>query len=319
MIWKDVYTPQEEWCYLRVETSVSTAKRFFWVESGNNARFKLYNGDTPLLWGTICKGYYGCWVLHNDAEWALEDMPIKPIRSDVLNTAENQDFFPFWSRYFAKELNNPEHPFFTEGIWQLYRGFKSETERNKYKEVKNPEVLVNQISYIDWGLSGNGNVLIPLKMFPDTESGRVKWYRKLVRAGICPPILVLYLNCLDGFVVLDGHCRLAAFNAEGKTPQIISLYNIREQEIITDENVQQNILKSIEARNHNPQKKPLATEQINALLISVFDNTPFNQAFTRSVARHNYAAIWEAEVIAQGAVLHIDPLKINNMINREEE
>ncbi|MEZ5003333.1 MAG: hypothetical protein R2730_09905 [Chitinophagales bacterium] len=60
--------------------------------------------------------------------------------------------------------------------------------------------------WIEWYIGRCGSI-VALKNEPNEGNGRVKWFRKLVLEETCPRIS-LVLSCIDGYVLLDGHCRL---------------------------------------------------------------------------------------------------------------
>ncbi|MEV0901709.1 ParB/Srx family N-terminal domain-containing protein [Actinoplanes sp. NPDC049802] len=68
---------------------------------------------------------------------------------------------------------------------------------------------------LDWCDGWNG--VVPLRPLPSPDDGRVKSYRKLARAGVLPPLLLWWASNLDGYLLVDGHSRLAAARAEGSS------------------------------------------------------------------------------------------------------
>ncbi|GAA2433762.1 hypothetical protein GCM10010191_55010 [Actinomadura vinacea] len=75
--------------------------------------------------------------------------------------------------------------------------------------------------YLDWLEGWQG--IVPLRPLPDPGEGRVKAHRKLVRDGLLPPLLLWWVSGLDGWVLLDGHARLAAALAEDQIPPSLAL------------------------------------------------------------------------------------------------
>jgi hypothetical protein len=76
-------------------------------------------------------------------------------------------------------------------------------------------------AYLDWLKGWNG--VVTLRPVPAADEGRVKAYRKLARAGILPPLLLWKVSPLDGWLLLDGHARLAAAQAEDVRPPVVVL------------------------------------------------------------------------------------------------
>ncbi|MFD5767755.1 hypothetical protein ACFWIN_18270 [Streptomyces sp. NPDC127049] len=77
--------------------------------------------------------------------------------------------------------------------------------------------------YLGWHLHNCGWEFLPLRPLPPADDGRVKAYRKQVREGTLPPVLVWWVSGFDSFVILDGHARLAAAIAESADPPLLEL------------------------------------------------------------------------------------------------
>jgi hypothetical protein len=59
---------------------------------------------------------------------------------------------------------------------------------------------------------------------PDPGDSRVKAYRKQIREGTLPPVLLWWVSGLDCHLILDGHARLAAAIAESVEPPLLQLH-----------------------------------------------------------------------------------------------
>ncbi len=319
MIWKDIINDTNLWMGLRIEIN-EAASSTFQLESGINCRFKLYNNEQPILWGTFGSDYWGVWVLINKNNWELDDMPIPPINSSLIEDSKKADYYKFWSRIFAKELGNSKTPSLSNGLWTITIGssMKNRTE--------NTSELINDIDnafdnanprWVEWDIGRCGS-LVALKDEPDQESGRIKWFRKLVRENACPPILVWFLGCIDGYVILDGHARLKAFQLEDAAVQFLVLNAVREEEIIRDPKIQESILLGIEKRQNHPVKPKMSVEEVNKLLLSAFDTRPYCRPITNAKARSNYEEKWTAEIREFGTNQNLDSVDIEDMIDRLE-
>ena len=82
--------------------------------------------------------------------------------------------------------------------------------------------IVGSEDEIDWGLGGN-NMVLPLRPLSDPESGRVKAWRKLIPDGLLPPVLTWNITALCSSLILDGHDRMVAALAEGRSPVFLDL------------------------------------------------------------------------------------------------
>ncbi|MCH2193266.1 hypothetical protein [Kordia sp.] len=320
MIWKDITNDAELWTGLRIEVD-NKISGILQLESGVNCRFKLLNKDIPILWGTFGKEYWGVWLLQNKVDWELEDMPIKPINSETIEASKNADYYKFWSRFFAKSLGDEKQPILSDGLWTLTIGASPEN-KEKNTSIKVGDIAkafdVENPRWITWDI-GRNDSLVALKNEPNEKNGRVKWFRKLVKQGSCPPILVWYLSCIGGYVVLDGHCRLKAFQIESVPVKFLVLDSIVEQEIKKDPKVQQNILLAIEKTQKNQVKRKINVEEINKVLIRAFDNRPYCHPITNAKARHNFEEKWTTEVRDMGISLNLNSDDIEIMIKRIEE
>ncbi|MBL3655878.1 hypothetical protein [Fulvivirga sediminis] len=316
MIWKDITNNSEVWMGLKLELNENSNSNSL-LESGHNCRFKLCIKSHPVLWGTLGKQYWGVWVLINPVRWESTDMPVAPINSATIEKSRNEDYYRFWSRFFAKQLGNKKAPYLSKGLWTITIG-------SSYKSRSlNTSVIIYDIDnayssenprWIGWeGESGN---IIALKNEPYTESGRVKWYRKLIRENCCPPVLVWYLTCLSAYIIIDGHDRLKAFQSESSPTKFLVLSSIREEQINKDPKVQQNILFGIQQRQKRQTKSKMTVDEINKLLISAFDTRPYCYSITRAKARANFDKKWISEVKALAN--NLNSSNIQDMIDRIE-
>jgi hypothetical protein len=80
----------------------------------------------------------------------------------------------------------------------------------------------------DWSVFLRGTVL-PLRAPSAEDDGRVKSWRKRARDGTLPPALLLYVDILAKWLVLDGHDRLHAALLEGVEPPLLGLWPYVEE------------------------------------------------------------------------------------------
>lgn len=233
-------------------------------------------------------------------------MPVPPIQSsDVEESIEHCGFDrdSFWAKFFAKALSQ-------SAMSPLYQGKWSLTNKNQYIETsphdlpaENPSVE-NRVGfyqtrplYLDWGSAGNYAVMA-LKSMPDAQNGRVKWWRKKVKEGNCPPVLIWFITCLQAYVVLDGHARLRAFQLERQKPDYMVLKSVNEIESEPDLERAKMVQQSLVERQLPSWKKPLSVDDINKILIKVYDNRPFVNHTTKSLAIPDFEPLWLKEVKA---------------------
>ncbi|MBC9713794.1 hypothetical protein H9Y04_14580 [Streptomyces sp. TRM66268-LWL] len=78
--------------------------------------------------------------------------------------------------------------------------------------------------YLDWYFHNGAWTVLPLRALPEADDARVKAYRKQVRDGTLPPVLLWWVSGLDCHLILDGHARLAAAVAENAEPPLLVLH-----------------------------------------------------------------------------------------------
>lgn len=298
--WKDKYDDLENWSHLEFSVQNSPAPNLK-LQSGNNQKFKLLKNEETVFWGRVDPEWYGVHFLRNNNNWDKEDMIIPPISSADVEKIGSSSNLRAWSRFFVEKLKNSSYSPLQDGKWRLNKcGFDNAFISNRHYHIWLVQDIheafsANKPEYIDWGISGSDRI-IALKEEPDNDSGRVKWFKKLATQKKCPPILVWYLNCLDAYIILDGHCRLKA-NIETDThPEILVLNSFFEIPVEQNERRQQAILNQLESRQKDPTKKKIPVDHINKLLLEAFDDRPLNRVFTKSKASDDLENIWNEEV-----------------------
>ncbi|MDO5972662.1 hypothetical protein [Flavivirga jejuensis] len=319
MFWKDIINDSDLWTGLRFKIGKGISGKYQ-IESGNNCRFKLISEENPILWGTFGSDYYGVWILNNKTDWDLKEMPVNPISSSIIEKSKNADYYKFWSRYFVEDLCNKNKSILSSGIWTITIGssFKNRLDNTSefINDIENTFDKENP-RWIEWDIGRCGSI-VALKDEPIEKNGRVKWFRKLVREDSCPPVLVWFLSCIDGYIILDGHSRLKAFQLESVPIKFLVLNSIVEEEIKRDPKVQANVLLGLQKRENNKRKRKMDIEEVNKLLISVFDTRPYYRPITNAKAKSGYESKWTSEVREFGVKQKLNSEDIEDMIERIE-
>lgn len=316
MIIKDITGNKNQWKGLRMEVRENLSSKFL-LESGLNTRFKLSYEGVPLFWGTFGEDYWGVWLLINKFDWEVSQMPIPPINSPTIEKSKNANYHLFWTRFFAEQL---EKTVLSTGLWTLTIGAEKQNKNAQVSEIINDidETFIEENPrWVEWDI-GRWSSIVALKNEPDTANGRVKWFRKLVRESVCPPVLVWYLRVIDGYIILDGHNRLKAFQLEDKPIEFLVLNNVLEETIETDEKIREKILFSLQKRQENAFKTQLSTEETNAILLSAYDKSTYFKAITKATAKPNFEAKWMAEIKDFGEKQNLKSEDIEMMIDRTE-
>lgn len=319
MNWKDIINDSDKWTGLRVEVDKDSPSKFY-LESGANCRFKLYNDKKTVFWGTFGSDYWGVWILNNKTDWDISEMPVIPITSQIVETSKSTDYYKFWSRFFIKQLSGDKCCILRKGLWTLTVGSSCEKRKPNVSEYIND--VDNAFDkenprWVEWDIGRCGSI-VALKEEPGEDSGRVKWFRKLVREDSCPPVLVWFLNCIDGYVILDGHSRLKAFQLESVPAKFLVLNQVKETEVKCDPKRQRSVLLAVESRQNHPVKPKMSVEQVNELLISAFDTRPYCSPVTKAKATRDYDEKWTSEVKEFGLKTNLDTENLKDMIDREE-
>jgi hypothetical protein len=90
------------------------------------------------------------------------------------------------------------------------------------------------ISWLPQGIpSDRVRDVLPLRRLPPVDAGRVKSYRRQLREGILPPVLLWWVSGLDTLLVVDGHDRIAAALAEGTVPEVLVLSAAQDPGLIS--------------------------------------------------------------------------------------
>ena len=323
--WKDINSELNNWSHLEIEIEGAT-KPAIRIVAGSDLKFKIQHNAIPLAWGRIASDYYGCWYLRNQFEWNKDEAPIAPITSsDVERSLEyqsEQERLKYWSIFFLDSLSKSSSSILYNGIWELsvaqhYENINPSLNSKNWKIFNPEEVFYPQRPvWIDWDF-GNDLRLLSLKSQPSEDNGRMKWWRKKVREGACPPILAWFISSLDSLVIIDGHCRMRAYELESSKPTVLVLNAIQKIEVKTDKAKQESIIRGLENREIHPLKKDIPVDQINRLLIDAFDDRPYNRPITISIAKTDFAREWLDEMLKFKNDSEIDQEELEGMIAGE--
>lgn len=198
------------------------------LESGPSRFVRLALGGETLAWARTMPQLGG-------VAWARVASP----RLDVVPPITSRDARSVgsWSAWLAETLSRSPHSPLTRGAWALGplapRGDALVPPEHALAApcrcVGSREALaLPRALVLRWTSSFAGaGTLLPLRDPSPAGAARVKAWRKHARDGTLPPLLVLWLSAIDGYVLLDGHDRLAAARAEGLVPRAISVHALR--------------------------------------------------------------------------------------------
>lgn len=327
MYWKDIESDKGRWVGLQIkcgEREPGLRKAALRVESGADGWLRLVQdcvgSDEPRvrLWARQETGFDGVHLLRSDAAMA------SPVPASVLDSATLQRHAALepglrmasWSRVFAKALADASTSFLHSGDWVLLGAHEAGKDWQfetgplqgmapyRYRWIENLRDALRQdpLTYLDWWRPRRE--VLSLRALTDADEGRIDWWRKKSREGVLPPVLLWYLSCLEAYVIVDGHARLQAALLEDRAPELLVAHSVYEQANERDPHEQQRILETVarhaqELELRLPGRRPIATDSLNDLLISAFDDRPLVFAQTYGWATRRSEAQWLGEVEAR--------------------
>lgn len=107
---------------------------------------------------------------------------------------------------------------------------------------------------------------LPLRPWPTLEEGRVKAFRKQARAGILAPVVLYWHSALCTGIVLDGHARLVAAEAEEQHAPILYVTHVKARRSPHRTAEPERVVAALEhiAVGNDPRAAMLALEVMNA-------------------------------------------------------
>ncbi|MFF9342596.1 hypothetical protein ACF1CG_22975 [Streptomyces sp. NPDC014773] len=188
---------------------------------GAGRRLLLAQLSRPVLLAVVDEHLDGVGFRRTDAYRSF----VPPPRADAARALAGSP--ERWAHRFARYLGDaPDGPLH-DGRWLLTPGHRL----LRWRDPAVPHaaywesMLVegHPDGYLDWFDHAGSWEVLPLRPMPGPEDGRVKAYRKQVREGTLPPVLLWWVSGLDCHLVLDGHARLAAAIAESAEPPLLEL------------------------------------------------------------------------------------------------
>lgn len=300
--WNDVIDHKDKWSHLQIEVKKSPAPSLYFLVGGNR-RMILKQNNQSVFWAAIEDRCYGVWVARNFTNTKKSHF-FPSIPSHIIQQASslsNDEKSQFWSRYFIKNISKAEFSFLYPGTWRISQAkLEWEYQESKVYEkwvINETKIAFEQppLVHLDWGISGNGN-LVALKPKSPKDSDRVKWWRKCIQAGNCPPVLAWFITSLDAFIIIDGHDRLQAHLLENKLPEIYVIHSLKEYFFSQSSFRQEKIIKGLEIREKDPFKRQLTIEEKNTILLKAFENGPYQDPYTAGTAKHGFEEQWLKEI-----------------------
>lgn len=175
------------------------------IEVAGPNRFWIWQETRPVLLAKVARWKYGVHYLRLSGYLPV----LPPITAALARTA------PAWPHRYASWLTIAPGPLHA-GWWSL-KPWRPPGPESVWRN----ELAVDSVGYLDW--CAGWNAVVPMHPLPAADHARVKAYRKLAREGVLPPLLLWWVSGLDGWLLLDGHARLASALAEGLLPPMLEL------------------------------------------------------------------------------------------------
>ncbi|MDX3381075.1 hypothetical protein PV682_06365 [Streptomyces niveiscabiei] len=192
---------------------------------------------------------------------------------------------PNWPHQYARWLedspNTPLHP----SRWHLH----ARTAFPPYVWRAPDLVRTWPAAHLDWSARG-WHGIVPLRPLSPPNAPRVKAYRKRVREGALPPVLLWWVTAFDGWLLLDGHDRAVAALEEGGTPPCVVLVRVPDEE-----DWRRDAAEMTESHGRENQGDLTPRPHRDAHLAHALAALPYDVARTRSWPLPGGAAAWDRE------------------------
>lgn len=277
-------------------------------------RLRLTSGGQPLLWVHIDSYWDECGFLRGTSSmlWGLPPVTAAELR-DIGHEPGTDRWWEAWTWRLGRMLTEAPHPLLYAGRWCL-RPVQAIDAR---KASRYP------VSPMEWGFGENPapphsiegcsrfetfwtegwgyeevhmGAVLPLRAPSPEDDGRVKSWRKRARDGTLPPALLLYVDLLGKWLVLDGHDRLHAALLEGVAPPLLGLWPVIEAVNPSSTVTQEGALLAAEF-SLRAGETPERVDRVNRMLVHSFAGGR-RGTVTRAWPIRGGLEAWRAEVLA---------------------
>jgi hypothetical protein len=277
-------------------------------------RLRLTSAGQPLLWARIDSYWDQCALLRGSAPapWGLPPLSAAEVR-DVAHTSGTERWWEAWAWRFGRALVESPQPVLHSGRWCLRPvGAVTAQRANRYavspmewafgQPPESPQSLEGVLRFETFWSEGWGweevkcGRVLPLRAPSPESDGRVKSWRKRARDGTLPPALLLYVDLLSKWLVLDGHDRLHAALLEGVAPPLLGLWPVVEAAVPERAQREAGALMAAEF-NLRAVSTPQVIDRVNRMLVHSFSRGR-RGTVTRAWPLRGGGEAWRAEVLA---------------------
>jgi hypothetical protein len=215
-----------------------------YLEAAPRYRLRLMSGGQPLLWFRIEDYWDQSGFLRGTAPgpWRLPSLSAPEVRA-VAHTPGTPAWWEAWARRTGRALVEAPATVLHAGRWCLRplraipadaasRHAVSTLEWSFGQPPAPPQSLDAVLDFTPFWKERwwqevpkqKRGAVLPLRAPSVEDDGRIKSWRKRARDGTLPPALLLYVDLLAKWLVLDGHDRVHAALLEGVEPPLLGLW-----------------------------------------------------------------------------------------------
>ncbi|MET8837471.1 hypothetical protein ABZV78_26660 [Micromonospora sp. NPDC004540] len=206
---------------LEVDTPVRPGLR---VEVAGARRFLIRQADRVVLLARQHPRHHGVHYVRTGAYRS----PVPPISAAearrVGDASGEGDRAARWAHRFAGWLAEAEDGPLHRGPWTLTPGMPHWAVPSHWPRLPVVDPDRGHITWFGYGHPvEDQRDILPLRRLAAPDSARVRSWRRRVRDGTLPPVLLWWVSGLQTLLVLDGHDRIVAALAEGSRPAVLVL------------------------------------------------------------------------------------------------
>jgi hypothetical protein len=286
------------------------------LEAAPGYRLRLVSGGQPLLWVRIADYWDQCVLARGTPHtpWRLPSLSAPEVRT-VTDAPGTPPWWEAWAWKLARVLVEAPASMLHTGRWCLRPVRPRPADQSPRHAVSTMEWTFGQPPAPPHSLNAvlrflpawaehwwedlpqhNPGVVLPLRAPSDAEDGRIKSWRKHAREGTLPPALLLYVDILSKWLVLDGHDRIHAALLEGREPPLLGLWPYIETPRPESRVREEGALIGAELQLR-AGATPEVIDRVNRQLLRSF-NWPERGTITRAWPLAGGAEAWRAEVLA---------------------
>jgi hypothetical protein len=288
------------------------------VEAAPGYRLRLTSGGQPLLWVRIDPWWDRCGFLQGNASapWGLPPLSAAEVR-EVVHAPGTDRWWEAWTWRLGRALAQSEHPVLHAGRWCLRPLQAIPASKACHYPISTMEWSFGQpplpphspegvlrferFRVEAWSSYGapseiRTGAVMPLRAPSPEDDGRVKSWRKRARDGTLPPVVLLYVDLLMKWLVLDGHDRMQAALLEGVPPPLLGLWPVREVVLPALPEKYEGIMRAAE-HHLRAAETPALVDRVNRMLRVNYARHR-RSTVTRGWPLKGGLQAWRAEVLA---------------------